>query len=239
MLDALAIPQSLFAAAVPTVPPPECQSAFNEARTEAQSSHFEDDADVRRQTVRMYGRLSELQEAVSASHHVEFGCRRGCSHCCHLRVEIRAHDAFVLAHHFESKFTPEQRAATMQRIEANLARIDAMTPDEHIHAGIPCALLVDGACSAYEARPSTCRKYHSVSAETCRKSIENPYAPITGEIEDENVRLAGNAVALGYAKGLEDAGYDIRLYELHRALHSALTNPKAGKRYRRGKRAFV
>ena len=51
--------------------------------------------------------------------------------------------------------------------------------------------------------------------------------------------MAGNAVALGYAKGLEDAGYDAALYELHYALHSALTNPKSEARYRKGKRPFV
>jgi hypothetical protein len=46
-------------------------------------------------------------------------------------------------------------------------------------------------------------------------------------------------VALGHAKGLEDAGYDSGLYELHAALHRALTDPRAQKRYRDGKRAFV
>ena len=56
---------------------------------------------------------------------------------------------------------------------------------------------------------------------------------------DEDLRLAGNAVALGYAKGLEDAGYDIELRELHYALAKALTEPKAEARYRRGKRPFV
>jgi hypothetical protein len=62
---------------------------------------------------------------------------------------------------------------------------------------------------------------------------------LIGDIENENVRLAGNAVALGYAKGLEDAGFDAALYELHYALYEALTNPKAERRYRDGKRAFV
>ena len=127
----------------------------------------------------------------------------------------------------------------MARIEENLERIKSLTPEQHIRAGSPCALLEDGACSAYEARPTTCRKYHSVSVDTCRDAFMDTSAPLTGDIEDEHVRLAGNAVALGYAKGLEDAGYDIQLYELHHALHAALTNPKLGKRYRKGKRAFV
>ena len=118
-------------------------------------------------------------------------------------------------------------------------RIATLSREQHVRAGIPCALLEDGVCSAYEARPATCRKYHSVSVETCRDAFSDTSAPLTGEIEHEQVRLAGNAVALGHAKGLEDAGYDATLYELHYALHRALTDPKAEKRYRRGKRAFV
>ena len=187
----------------------------------------------------MYGRLSDLQDAVSAKNKVAFACRRGCSYCCHLRVEIRPHDAFVLAHHILTKFTTEQRAAAIVRIGQTLERTESLTPEQHIRAGIPCALLQDGVCSAYEARPATCRKYHSVSVDTCRDAFNDTSAPLTGDIEDEQVRLAGNAVALGYAKGLDDAGYDAELYELHYALHIALTNPKAGKRYRKGKRAFV
>jgi Fe-S-cluster containining protein len=222
-----------------STPSPECQGAFNRARNEARSSRFRDDADVRQHTVRMYGRLSEMQQQVSASHHVHFDCRPGCSHCCHLRVEIRPHSAFVLADHIRTTFTPEQRARALARIEENLARIGGLTPEQHNRAAIPCALLENGVCTVYDARPATCRKYHSVSAETCRRVHDDPTASRTGAIEDDEVRMAGNAIALGFAKGLEDAGYDIELYELHRAVHQALTNPRASKRYRKGKRAFV
>lgn len=220
-------------------PSAEFQNAFNLARREAQATRFDDDANVRQQTIRMYGQLSELQGAVSANNHVDFACKRGCGYCCHLRVEIRPHGAFVLANHIRTKFDAAQRARVMTRIEQSLERIQSMTAEQHIRAGIPCALLEEGVCTAYEARPTACRKYHSVSVKTCRDAFLDTSAPLTGDIEDEQVRLAGNAVALGYAKGLEDAGYDIKLYELHGALHSALTNPKLGKRYRRGKQAFV
>ena len=102
------------------------------------------------------------------------------------------------------------------------------------------ALLDDtGACSAYDARPATCRKYHSVSVATCKSAFDDTSAPLTDEIEDETVRLAGNAVTLGHAQGLRDAGYDAELYELHFALWKALTDPKSAKRYRQRKKAFV
>jgi Fe-S-cluster containining protein len=213
---------------------PELQAAFDRERKEARSS-----APSRAQTVRMYGRLAALQREVTARGKVEVACARGCSYCCHLRVEIRPHDAFVLAEHIETRFTAERRARAIARIEENLARIGQLTPEQHIRAGIPCALLEESVCSVYEGRPATCRKYYSVSVETCRNAFNDTSAPLTGEIEDGQVRLAGNAVALGYAKGLEDSGYDATLYELHYALHNALTNPEAETLYRNGKRPFV
>jgi Fe-S-cluster containining protein len=218
---------------------PELQLAFNREREGARAKKSVDAAAARAQTVRMYGRLAALQADVVAQANVELACKCGCSYCCHLRIEIRPHDAFVMAQHVQARFSAEQRARTLARVEEALERIAPLTPDQHIRAGIPCALLEDGACSVYEARPATCRKYYSVSVETCRNAFNDTAAPLTGEIEDEQVRLAGNAVALGYTKGLEDAGYDATLYELHYALHRALTNPKAETRYRNRKRPFV
>ena len=217
----------------------ELQAAFNRERAEVRTGKSADAAAARLQTVRMYGRLAALQAEVIARDHVQVACERGCNYCCHLRVEIRPHEAFVLAQHIQSKFTPGQRASTLARIEENLHRIAPLSAEQHIRAGIPCALLLDGVCSVYEGRPATCRKYYSVSVETCRNAFSDTSAPLSGEIENEQVRLAGNAVALGYAKGLDDAGRDTMLYELHNALHRALTHPKAEKRYRDGKKPFV
>jgi hypothetical protein len=219
---------------------PELQAAFDHERKEARAGKRYAAAASRMQTVHMYGRLAALQAEVGARDKVELACKRGCSYCCHLRVEIRPHEAFVLSQHIRATFNAEQRSRAMARIEENLRRIAALSPEQHVRAGIPCALLEEGICSAYEGRPATCRKYHSVAAETCRNAFNDTSAPLTGEIEHEQVRLAGNAVALGHARGLEDAGYDAALYELHYALHRALADlPKAEKRYRRGKRPFV
>jgi Fe-S-cluster containining protein len=218
---------------------PELQAAFDREREEARARKSVDAAAARVQTLRMYGRLAAFQGDTIAQGQVELACKRGCSYCCHMRVEIRPHDAFVLSEHVQTKLKPEQRARAIARLEENLKRIAPLTPDQHMRAGIPCALLEEGICSVYEARPATCRKYYSVSVEICRSAFDDPSAPLTGEIEHEQVRMAGNAVALGYAKGLEDAGYNINTYELHYALHRALTNPKAETRYRKGKRPFI
>jgi Fe-S-cluster containining protein len=217
---------------------PALQHAFDRERKDASRPNA-DDAQARAQTVRMFGRLARLQADVIAEQRVDVACERGCSYCCHLRVEIRPHEAFVLAHHIQSRLSAEQQVQVLARLEETLRRIAPLSAAQYIRAGIPCALLDERACSVYEGRPATCRKYYSVSVATCRDAFKDTAAPLTGELEDEQVRLAGNAVALGYAKGLEDAGYDTTLYELHFALYKALTDPKAGKRYRQRKKAFV
>lgn len=218
---------------------PELQAAFDRERKDARASRPDDAAAARTQTVRMYGRLAALQADTAARGNVQIACADGCSYCCHLRVEIRAHDAFVLAHHVRTKLDATQRARVLARLDENLRRITALSREQHVRGGVRCALLEGDRCSAYEARPATCRKYHSVSVITCRSAFDDPSAPLRGELEHEQVRLAGNAVALGYAQGLEDAGYDSSLYELHFALHRALGGSGAERRYRRGKRAFV
>ena len=218
--------------------PEDLQQAFDRERRDSRGQRAVDAAQSRAQTIRMYGRLAALQRDVIARERVRVDCERGCSYCCHLRVEIRPHEAFVLAHHVQTKMGAEARARALARIESNLKRIVGLAPEEHVRAGIACALLEDGACSVYEARPAACRKYYSLSRSVCRNAFNDTSAPLTGEIENETVRLAGNAIALGYARGLEDAGYDTMLYELHFALNRALADAKAEKRYRNRKRPF-
>ena len=221
--------------------PEELQRAFEREREQSQQDARRNrtPAASRGLTIRMYGRLAELQTSTIARHAVQVACERGCNYCCHLRVEIRPHEAFVLAQHIQSTFSEAQRAHVMARIDENRRRIASLSAEQHNRAGIPCALLEDGVCAAYDGRPAACRKYYSVSVDTCRDVFNDPSAPRHGPIEDDQVRFAGNAVALGFAKGLEDADYDTGLYELHDALHRALSHPKAEKRYRDGKRAFV
>ena len=198
--------------------PATLQATFERERTDARRTVARDADTVRAQVVRMYSRLEHEQFAVIASANLALACERGCNYCCHQRVEIRPYEAFVLAGHIRARMT---------------------AASQHTQAGIACALLVDGACSVYEARPAACRKYYSLSVETCRDAFLRPAEPLTGPLEDDNLRLAGNAVALGYARGVEESGRDTNRYELHGALLEALENPKSLKRYRDGKKAFV
>ena len=219
--------------------PAALQSVFEHERTAARGAPAGDAGAVRAQVVRMYARLEREQGTVIASSKLALACERGCNYCCHQRVEIRPYEAFVLAEHIRTRMTVAEQAIVRSRLIANRARIAPLEPLQHTQAGIACALLVDGVCSVYEARPAACRKYYSLSVDTCRSAFERPTEPLGGPLEDDTLRLAGNAVALGYARGVEESGRDAERYELHAALMAALDNPKASRRYRDGKKAFV
>lgn len=225
-----------------TTIPTELQSAFDQERVASRSA-FERSREphlLKQATVRMYGRLAELQARVRDQQKVNIACEAGCHHCCHLRVEVRPYEAFVLADFIRGEFSAMSLSEILAKLEANLAKIAPLSPDGHTRAGIPCALLdPHGRCSVYQARPAACRKYYSTDLATCADARAHPEAPLARDIEHETLRLAGNAVALGFAKGVEDAGLDAVRVELHRALVSALKNPKSEKRWRDGKKPFV
>ena len=219
--------------------PAALQATFERERADARRAVARDADAVRAQVVRMYTRLQHEQSAVIASAKLALACERGCNYCCHQRVEVRPYEAFVLAGHIRARMNAAQQADVVIRLGSNRARIAPLSALQHTQAGIACALLVDGACSVYEARPAACRKYYSLSVETCRDAFLHPTEPLSGPLENDDLRLAGNAVALGYARGIEESGRDANRYELHAALLEALENPKSSKRYRAGKKAFV
>jgi hypothetical protein len=168
---------------------PALQDAFDRERRDGSRGA----ADETR-TVRMFGRLAALQAEVIAEQRVDIACKRGCSYCCHLRVEIRPHEAFVLARHIQSRFSAERQMQVVARLAATLQRIAPMSAAQHIRAGIACALLEDGACSAYEGRPATCRKYYSVSVATCRNAFADTAAPLTGELVQDELHVGKRRV---------------------------------------------
>ncbi len=108
------------------------------------------------------------------------------------------------------------------------------------HSNLACALLGDdGACSAYEARPAQCRRFHSVDVEVCKASyadpgndsIESPNHPAVAHNASVIVTQANAAVRA--------AGLDATAVDMNFALLEALENPKALRRWRDGKKPFV
>jgi Fe-S-cluster containining protein len=86
-------------------------------------------------------------------------CGNGCSWCCHLHVDAKAPEIFLIADYVKDILAPapEEIDALKQRLTTVAARTEGLDPGRRALAKIPCALLVDGRCSVYKVRPLACR----------------------------------------------------------------------------------
>ncbi len=190
--------------------------------------------------VAFYRTMDEVVAATVQGHALALACSKGCDHCCHLRVHVQPHEAFALAAWLRANLDARRLEEIAARLRANVARTEAMGDEARKRTNLACALLgADGACSAYEARPAQCRRYHSTRVETCRAFRANP-ADETLESPLHPALAHNAAVIITQAQhAVRAAGLDAENEDLNRALLAALESPKAWRRWKDGKKPFV
>ena len=195
---------------------------------------------LQKAVVTFHKRVDEMVEASVRGHAVKVDCARGCSFCCHLPVYATPHEAFTLAAWLRANFDAARLAAAIRRLRENLARTRALGAEGRKHSNLACALLGEGgACTAYEARPAQCRRFHSTRLETCKTSFSNP-ADDTIEAPMHPAVAHNVAVVMTLAqRAARSAGLDAEPVDMNLALTEALENPKAWRRWRDGKKPFV
>jgi len=190
--------------------------------------------------VRFHKRLDEVVDQTIQGHAVKVACTKGCSYCCSLRVEVTPHEAFALADWLKRHFPAGRLAAVAARLRANAERTRAIGPEERKRTNIACALLgEDGACTAYEARPAQCRRFQSVDVEICKASYANPADDTIASPNHPAVAHNASVIVTQTNAALRDEGLDATSTDMNLALLEALENPKAWRRWRAGKKAFV
>jgi Fe-S-cluster containining protein len=189
--------------------------------------------------VTFHRRVDEVIATTIAGHGVAVACTRGCSYCCSLRVQVQPYEAFTLAAWLRRYFDRGRLAAVIERLRANIARTRELGEEARKRTNIACALLGDdGACTAYEARPAQCRRYHSTDLAPCKAFHETHDDRIEAAMHQA---VAHNAdVIITQARhAVRDAGFDDASVDMNVALLEALDNPKAWRRWRDGKKPFV
>ena len=190
--------------------------------------------------MRFHRQVDEVLAQSIKGHAVNVACKRGCGYCCHMQVEILPPEGFALAAWLRKNFDSARLAGVIARLRENASRTRELGLEGRKRANMACALLgEDGACSAYEARPAQCRRFHSTDLAICKSShaapqddsIESPAHPLVSHNAQVIVTLAQH--------GMRDAGLDATPQDMNYALLEALENPKALRRWRDGKKAFV
>lgn len=163
-------------------------------------------------------------------------CRAGCGACCHVPIGLLAHEVLIVAHHVQIHFSPTDLDALIERTAVHRAAVAGRSNLERTLLRRPCALLKEGSCSVYEARPEACRSHHSHSAAACQTNIDNGNEAI--DVYIPGVRGRMFAVMLAIDQAVAEAGFDGQAYDFGSALHEALTNSLCLVRWLRRESAF-
>jgi len=188
--------------------------------------------------VALAGRIDELFEQAISSFQAEgagIACRAGCNFCCHLRVMVFPHEAIALFRYLGSEMPKEQAQAVRKRILENAAHIAALAREGRTQTNLACGFLVDGKCSAYEARPSTCSGYHSLSKEHCEASFDHGGNLPEGIPVLSALGYVATALDAGIEQGLNAAKLDATRVELNTAVAALIRNPALIQRWRSGR----
>ncbi len=180
-----------------------------------------------------------LNERIIETTGVKLACGAGCSVCCSLRVDVFAHEVFLLAHHIWSHFSGEELAALLERLEAHEGRVLPMTPYEHATTNVRCPLLRGNFCGVYAARPHSCRRHHSQDLAACQYTFDHPTDLETPAAHDRALYRALTEAMIQGAEQYAQLGFDHTIYELGTALAEALRDPACWTRWRNGEQAFL
>jgi Fe-S-cluster containining protein len=147
-------------------------------------------------------------------------CRPGCVSCCYLMVSGTPFEVLSIAQRLLETKTPAEIESLKERLRV-VAEVP-LDPILRVKAKIPCALLENDRCSAYELRPSVCRMALSQSRAACDACLKGA-ATLFPYIEPPSKVAAVMQMGIDYAfisrRNLSTEGA-----ELSRALLIALAD---------------
>lgn len=186
-----------------------------------------------------YRRLDAAVSKAVEESSVKPACRAGCSFCCYYKVEARAVEVLAIRDYVLAKLKPEQIRAIVEQANRNVVEAKTLTHVEHLATNQRCPFLINDQCVVYPVRPSKCRNFHAADIQGCKESYEQPTNLSIPNSYIPAVFDAANGITQGFEGATEHAGFDPRVYDLNSAFLEALKNPKASKRLRSGKKAFL
>jgi Fe-S-cluster containining protein len=103
---------------------------------------------------------TQFFDAFAGRHSEQMTCTKGCSGCCHVDISIFTSEAARILGWIRSMDQPARQSlqASLRAIaEDDAQRRTPTAPNPTGQNKLPCAFLIDNACSIYPARPIICR----------------------------------------------------------------------------------
>jgi hypothetical protein len=156
--------------------------------------------------------------------HAGIACAPGCNFCCHLRVMVYPHEALALLHHLHVRMPAQRAQEVRERLLANATLLQTHDPAQP-RPPTACAFLVDGQCSAYEARPISCSGYHSLNRALCQRRYETSTLMSVGIPVSQELRQFALTLQDELGRAVESAGLSADRVELQTTLAALLRQP--------------
>jgi Fe-S-cluster containining protein len=170
---------------------------------------------------------------------VKPACKAGCAYCCHYKVEVMAHEMFLIKDYLQKNWQASRIKDLLNEAEENAKVIRTLTQEQHLTTNIKCPFLVNNQCSIYSVRPFKCRNFHATNATACEQSFNDPENLNIENNFVEAIAMFGNAHSQGFETAVKNAGMDSRAYDFTTALLEIFSEPNALKRFNRGKKTFT
>ncbi|MGB8841109.1 MAG: YkgJ family cysteine cluster protein [Aliidongia sp.] len=163
-------------------------------------------------------------------------CESGCTACCHRKVACTITEAIGIAAGLDDREDDDRGRiqAAARLLHERTARLDEAG---RIRSGLPCALLANGKCDIYGARPISCRATYSSDRAACEK-LYFRFGFDTHIPHYELMTDAHGQILLGYGRALDRLGLDGGIVELNSTLAVIADDPGAIARYLAGEHPF-
>ncbi|MFV0378972.1 MAG: YkgJ family cysteine cluster protein [Mangrovibacterium sp.] len=175
----------------------------------------------------MYAAMDGLIDSILAmavKQNVVVDCKKGCAFCCYQAVFANSYEMHFLSNYLKREFQPGQLKDVYEKAVVKNDLVSAMGEQTQLNYKSACPLLLDGACSAYEARPMACRIYLSMNVESCREFYTNPEAENKYPQLMEFPLMAGRMMNEGFAAALKRSDIRITEFRLEEGLATVLNN---------------
>lgn len=169
----------------------------------------------------LYDEIDNLNTALismAEKQNIKVACAKGCEWCCHQAVYANSYELHFLSEYINTNL--DTFAISELALKANAKNSITSALDE---SGIqkyksPCALLQDGACTIYAARPMACRIYLSTKLESCLEFYKHPENTENYPALLDFPLRAGRMMNEGFCAALKSARIDTAEFRLEEGL---------------------
>jgi len=175
----------------------------------------------------LYAAIDELNDSILAlaeRQKMGVACHKGCHWCCHQAVYANSYELHYLSEKIRTRVTSEKISKYLEAAEAKYAASSQMNEEEVAKYKFPCALLENGACSVYDARPMACRIYLSTRLETCLEFYHHPENEQNYPALIDFPLKAGRMMNEGFMAALKENGIETAEFRLEEGLKIVLKN---------------